>query len=34
MGKLCGEVNEISAGKHEQTRNSEDVGTDNSLILK
>ena len=25
MVKLCGEVNEISAGKREQTGNSEDV---------
>lgn len=34
MGKLCGEVNEISARKHEETGNSEDVGADDSLILK
>jgi len=34
MDKLCGEVNEISAGKHGQIGNSEDVGTYDNLILK
>ena len=34
MGKLCGEVNEILVRKHEQKGNSEDLGTDDSLILK